>query len=535
MSDAFADLVREVQVLKDQVRKTPKKEDPLLTAFIALVGRDKVGIRDLLSSSPEELPVFSRNPVPRPIGQQEFGSWFPVQETLRGSAVAAALGTQSGDEQLKFRKDFHVVVEEVEVVATVETLGDAMDPFQHQRKTGIDVQEWCGVRSFTSTAQQETSFVIAPEFCENEALPFGWSRSPGVFNAFMSPFIMFLRDVRAVAPKLEFGHSNDILVQWWKLGAQLRVFQYLDDILIAHQSKEVLEKVAVLLPKRDENVVNADPDQSTSLERPGVVGSFVGAPDDVGTGIWNRAEKRCHIFFLELRAVRRVLETFAKQLREKEIILKTDSMTMFWILQRQCSRTGPLLEEYRKLWVYMDLLRMTLQPVWLPSEENEIADAMSRRNPREEFAINPRVFHQIEMQFEQCTVDRFAAISNRKVERFNARNGDLYAEQIDAFAQEWRNEVNYVCPPLHLLERVVQFLHLPRNYGRLNVIVVVPAWRTRQWYWTPRAISSQVWVIPQVIDCPILIPDAWGGQLPYGWHNWTWEAIQIKPWLLQRP
>ena len=52
-------------------------------------------------------------------------------------------------------------------------------------------------------------------------------------------------------------------------------------------------------------------------------------------------------------------------------------------------------------------------------------------------------------------MDRFACSYNAKLSRFNSRFYQPSAEAVDAFAQNWERENNWVHPPVSQISRVI--------------------------------------------------------------------------------
>ena len=57
-------------------------------------------------------------------------------------------------------------------------------------------------------------------------------------------------------------------------------------------------------------------------------------------------------------------------------------------------------------------LKNHIIPVWLPREENTIADFFSRPNDTDNFSIDYRTFRYIQKKLGKCTIDRFADDKN---------------------------------------------------------------------------------------------------------------------------
>ena len=83
-------------------------------------------------------------------------------------------------------------------------------------------------------------------------------------------------------------------------------------------------------------------------------------------------------------------------------------------------------------------------------------------------------------------VDRFAADHNAVVERFNARFDTPNAEAVDAFAQYWGADFNFVLGDFNKIDRVLDIVERDDAEG----VIIVPE-RPREIFW--RRIWSAAW------------------------------------------
>ena len=122
-----------------------------------------------------------------------------------------------------------------------------------------------------------------------------------------------------------------------------------------------------------------------------------------------------------------------------------------------------------------------LRVVWVPRELNTAADALSkvdascvRLHPHEFAAIA----QMIGAKHGALTIDRFADCTNAQLPRFDSWQLSPGAESIDAFAQNWRTEVNWCFAPLTITGRVIQHMRKCKAQGA----VLVPHWPSRAWW-----------------------------------------------------
>ena len=88
-------------------------------------------------------------------------------------------------------------------------------------------------------------------------------------------------------------------------------------------------------------------------------------------------------------------------------------------------------------------------------------------------------------------MDRFAYSYNAKLPRFNARFFQPGSEAVDAFCQDWRFSINWLCPPVCFIARVIKHLEVCQAIGT----PIVPLWKS-SFFWNGVQWSSFVidWV-----------------------------------------
>ena len=88
---------------------------------------------------------------------------------------------------------------------------------------------------------------------------------------------------------------------------------------------------------------------------------------------------------------------------------------------------------------------------------------------KDDWSINPAVFRVIDAKWGPHTIDRFASHYNAQVPRFNSKFASPGCSGVDALSQDWRNENNWVCPPVY--GRVFRrFLLWSRDIPNMGVV-----------------------------------------------------------------
>ena len=170
---------------------------------------------------------------------------------------------------------------------------------------------------------------------------------------------------------------------------------------------------------------------------------------------------------------------------------------------------------------------ITLEPQWVPREENIIADELSRIVDYDDWQLDPSIFVQIDSFWGPHSVDRFASDTNNQLERFNSRYAVPGSEAVDAFAVHWGEENNWWCPPLGLVPRLLKHARICLVQGTLTV----PLWPSAP-YWPILCPNDQF--APFIVDC-VSLPQREGLFLPgrsgavlFGGHVPNTEVLAIR-------
>ena len=173
----------------------------------------------------------------------------------------------------------------------------------------------------------------------------------------------------------------------------------------------------------------------------------------VGTG--NKVEQAKSSTWRELAAVARTLESVSVLSCNSRVKWFTDNQNVVRII-----KVGSRLPELQVLALSIFKTAFAnniyLEPEWLPREENRVADEFSRIIDVDDWMINPSIFAWVDYFWGPHTVDRFANCHNAQLDCFNSRFWVARSEAIDAFTVNWANENNWLCPPIHLVCRVLR-------------------------------------------------------------------------------
>jgi hypothetical protein len=78
-------------------------------------------------------------------------------------------------------------------------------------------------------------------------------------------------------------------------------------------------------------------------------------------GFWSKEDEQQHITWKELKAVRKVVESFLPQLAGRNVILHEDNYAVYHILTCLTSRAPVVMDELRRLWCLLDTKIITIR------------------------------------------------------------------------------------------------------------------------------------------------------------------------------
>ena len=145
-----------------------------------------------------------------------------------------------------------------------------------------------------------------------------------------------------------------------------------------------------------------------------------------------------------------VLESFESKLQNERVCWFIDNQNVVRIVLNG-SKNPALQQEALAIFDTSVKARIHVEPEWIPREENQIADYISRMVDHDDWMLNPLVFGELNALWGPHTVDRFADGYNSQIPHFNSRYWCPGSEAIDTFTCNWGNENNWWCPPMFLI------------------------------------------------------------------------------------
>ena len=215
-------------------------------------------------------------------------------------------------------------------------------------------------------------------------------------------------------------------------------------------------------------------------------------------GMWSAAVRPEHITLKEMRAAYLAVLTYLPALRGQHVRFREDNTGVVFIVRNRSSRSPALMQLVRRFFGLLDLHNITLDMEYCPSALN-LADAPSRIVDRVDWQLDPAVFAYVDALWGPHTHDRFASATTTLLPAFTAPRPQPGATAVDAWAQEWESEVNWINPgwqgglkPMATLARLAGFL---TAHPDVQGTVVAPYWPHRAEFQALRAQSSDVLVL----------------------------------------
>ena len=136
--------------------------------------------------------------------------------------------------------------------------------------------------------------------------------------------------------------------------------------------------------------------------------------DKVARGCWSSADCLKSSTFREVKAIRLVLESYCEG---KEVLHRTDNKNAELVLSVG-SHNKELHQEAVAVYKLCRELNMRLSVEWVSRDDNVEADQLSRLNDPNDYMLDPACFRYIDQLWGPHTVDRFAGLKTRQLERF---------------------------------------------------------------------------------------------------------------------
>ena len=204
--------------------------------------------------------------------------------------------------------------------------------------------------------------------------------------------------------------------------------------------------------------------------------------------LWNPAEQKLHINHLELKAVEDKLAEagVCERWAGRSVLWLEDNQTVVGILRNLVTRGRAMYQTLEHIMAMLDVYDINLVMRYCESAENP-SDWFSRAADKGDWSFAPAVLERFQLlrRWGWPTVDRFADRHNNVVGRFNSMFPQRGTEGIDAFAEKWRGELNWVNPPWAKLGQALSKLEAEGAAA----VVIAPVWPSALWWATLQRLA----------------------------------------------
>ncbi|CAC5379675.1 unnamed protein product [Mytilus coruscus] len=239
----------------------------------------------------------------------------------------------------------------------------------------------------------------------------------------------------------------------------------IQEILFWKQNIHCLKPVPVLRNNSEFNVFTDASDIGA--------GGYLQGTDYIANRQWSVTEATKSSTWREVKAIELSLDSLAKVLEHSSVTFFKDNQNAVSIIKKG-SKSPHLQGLALSIFNTCVSCNISLYAQWIPREENEKADALSRIIDIDDWGISFKFFHFLNSIWGPFTVDRFANMHNTKPTRFNSKYWNPTTSAIDAFTCNWHGENNWLVQPISLVSNCINHLVSCGAEGTL----IVPKWQS---------------------------------------------------------
>ena len=224
----------------------------------------------------------------------------------------------------------------------------------------------------------------------------------------------------------------------------------------------------------------AGPDSRFSLGGWGAWYTRPGGQLELASGRWPDHDAAADSStLLELRAAYLGLQSFNRggALAGQVVRIHTDNQPLTHIVARGGSRKPHNNELAKQLFWYCLEHSITLSARWIPREENQLADELSKAVDGDDWMVNPAVFATLAGRHGPYAIDLFASHTNHQVPAYYSWHNTPDTAGVDAFRFRWGRQC-WCNPPFRLVGRV--WRHGQTCGAKMTL--VVPFWPSAVWW-----------------------------------------------------
>ena len=130
--------------------------------------------------------------------------------------------------------------------------------------------------------------------------------------------------------------------------------------------------------------------------------------------------------------MRSVIQSFLPELKGKRLLLHEDNPSVIGVLTHLTSKSPTMMCELRRLFLLIDTYDIKIRTLYIRSAANVWAENLSRITDNSDWQLAPRKFKYFDKRCGPHSSDRFALLTNKQVDRYNAKWRDGTSEAVDS-------------------------------------------------------------------------------------------------------
>ena len=182
----------------------------------------------------------------------------------------------------------------------------------------------------------------------------------------------------------------------------------------------------------------------------------------------------------------------------RQVLLKTDSQVVFFIIKKAGSHVGSLHNLFKSVWWYCLAHDISIEANWIPREENEFADWYSKLIDSSDVQLNCQVFEMLAKIWGGFSIDLFASYNNYQMKPYFSLYWTPDTSGVNAYNYEWLSGA-WCNPPFNQISKVISHA---RFYGVEQMCLIVPLWTQATWW--NKLIQDRRYFQPFVHACYVL-------------------------------
>ena len=198
------------------------------------------------------------------------------------------------------------------------------------------------------------------------------------------------------------------------------------------------------------------------------------------------------------------LQAFLPQLKHQHVQIGIDNKTaMTYINKLGGTRSHRLTFLALEMWNFAADRNLTLSAVYVPGEENQIADKKSRVFQNSlEWNVHPAVLQALQKEVGCFGIDLFATWVNHQDPAFVSWRPEPGTVATNAFNVKWGFQLACLFPPFCMIKRCLRKIQQDQSH----CVLITPVWKSSPWY--PVILSllvGQPLLLPRRLD-PLRLP-----------------------------